>query len=313
MKQEDAKPAIWNIITTGPPSTIIQDRPGSHTDAERRAHIHLVLQQRADLERIAGYDRMIAHISLLNQVNDGGKLQRAREHAQWVKSWQLCDRRGKREVPHKPLTEDDLYLDELLAAISIKSISIEAVLVSSRFLPAPPPPPPPPPMADHFPINLLIRVDANFRLKRHDRGERKVNVKKKKQMRSLLPRVYSRPPAATLPVKQTRPSRLQAPVPLSQLHTRPDDQASWEARWKDLEVMFLQGRAEEIIESDGKDSAVDEGEIDKARQWDKMMIQLVDAMPVADRREWLREQLLQENAMRWDTLTGSSTCKYVDF
>jgi hypothetical protein len=65
--------------------------------------------------------------------------------------------------------------------------------------------------------------------------------------------------------------------------------------------------------SDGKDSAVDEGEIDKARQWDKMVIQLVDAMPVADRREWLREQLLQENAMRWDTLTGSSTCKYVDF
>lgn len=130
MKQEDVKPgqlsctrkypanqrqfiAIWNIIPTGPPSTIIQDRPGFHTDAERRAHIHLVLQQRADLERIAGYDRMIAHISLLNQVNDRGKLQRAREHAQRVKSWQLCDRRGKREVPHKPLTEDDLYLDEV--------------------------------------------------------------------------------------------------------------------------------------------------------------------------------------------------------
>lgn len=65
---------------------------------------------------------------------------------------------------------------------------------------------------------------------------------------TVLPHVYSRPPAATLPVKQTRPSRLQAPVPLLQLHTRPDDQASWEARWKDLEVMFLQGRAEGMIE-----------------------------------------------------------------
>jgi hypothetical protein len=46
--------------------------------------------------------------------------------------------------------------------------------------------------------------------------------------------------------------------------------------------------------SNDEDSAVDDGDIEKARQWDMMVTRLVDAMPAADRREWLQEQRLQE-------------------
>jgi hypothetical protein len=57
---------------------------------------------------------------------------------------------------------------------------------------------------------------------------------------------------------------------------------------------------------------VDEADIQKARQWDKMMSQLVDIMPVADRREWLREQRLQEEARNQETWADLNSHRYVD-
>jgi hypothetical protein len=88
---------------------------------------------------------MIAQISLLDQVNDGGRSQRAREHARRVQEYKdsarrenrdarnrteyedwlrahprppvptllrLVHRSRKRDVREKPLTQTDLYLDD---------------------------------------------------------------------------------------------------------------------------------------------------------------------------------------------------------
>jgi hypothetical protein len=46
--------------------------------------------------------------------------------------------------------------------------------------------------------------------------------------------------------------------------------------------------------SNDEDSAVDDSDIEKVRQWDMMVTRSVDAMPAADRHEWLQEQQLQE-------------------
>ncbi|KAJ7826462.1 hypothetical protein B0H14DRAFT_2595784 [Mycena olivaceomarginata] len=106
---------------------------------------HLILRQRAALERDAGYNRMVSQISLVRDIEEWGKYQerRAREEAEtaartqrrrerkaaeglaeWEKrqpaggpirrtpSLRLVNRRGSREPREVPLTEDDLYLDE---------------------------------------------------------------------------------------------------------------------------------------------------------------------------------------------------------
>ncbi|KAJ7902930.1 hypothetical protein B0H13DRAFT_2335451 [Mycena leptocephala] len=132
------------LIFKGPASEIIQDLPGSHTDAERRARICLILKQRADIIQDAGYEQMLAQIEILQEVADWGKWKQMQDAAQELKVEQdrrrreAIDRRaaleqevlgrvtlaprplgirvipmkGRRPAQRNPLTEDDLYLDD---------------------------------------------------------------------------------------------------------------------------------------------------------------------------------------------------------
>ncbi|KAJ7791908.1 hypothetical protein B0H14DRAFT_3499961 [Mycena olivaceomarginata] len=369
MKQEDVEIEIPKPRWAGPPSTIIGDPPGFHTDAERSARIRLVLKQREDLEGVAGLGRVLAHISLLKQVNDGGRSQRAREHRQRARAWQLLQLQGERAVRSKPLTEDELYLDEARPdevcyppimntcgiCLNVKShpvrlscghstcyVCVRILLETqwgcpqcSKNITRKPEPDfeeaaaierkcgawdmsrveynwdglrfprterDSLPMADFN--TKFIGLNAKDRPQMRDRGERNVNMALLAACRSPSANAETDPNRTTAsPVHQccvlnasesVSSSSACALVPAVPNTWTPEAQAAWEARWKDLGAMFLQERTEGLTECNDEDSAVDDGDIEKARQWDMMVTQLVDAMPAADRREWLQEQRLQE-------------------
>ncbi|KAJ7858140.1 hypothetical protein B0H14DRAFT_3447440 [Mycena olivaceomarginata] len=127
------------------PSTIIADLGPPYTMVERVAHRRLIMRQRADLERDAGIDRVIAQIALLLEITDWGEWQATREarlareaeveaarhhrrrdqkeardragleervRPRRVPSLRLVNRRGQRTPREVTLVEDDLYLDE---------------------------------------------------------------------------------------------------------------------------------------------------------------------------------------------------------
>jgi hypothetical protein len=132
------------LIFKGPPSEIIRDLAGPHSDAERRARIHLILKQRATIIEDAGYEQMLAQIEILQQVMDWGRWQGEQDAAQDLKAEQDRRRRegidqrtalerevlgrvvpaphplgirvvpmkGRRLAPGNPLTTDNLYLDD---------------------------------------------------------------------------------------------------------------------------------------------------------------------------------------------------------
>ncbi|KAJ7906820.1 hypothetical protein B0H13DRAFT_2333068 [Mycena leptocephala] len=139
---QDDEPST-RLIFKGPASEIIQDLPGPHTDAERCAHINLILKQRAEIIQDVGYKQMLAQIEILQEVADFGNWRRAQDAAQKLKVEQdrrrreVIDRhaaleqevlgrvalpprplgicvipmKGRRPGPRNLLTEDDLYLD----------------------------------------------------------------------------------------------------------------------------------------------------------------------------------------------------------
>ncbi|KAJ7899896.1 hypothetical protein B0H13DRAFT_2336753 [Mycena leptocephala] len=132
------------LIFKGPASEIIQDLPGPHTDAERRARISLILKQRAEIIQDVGYEQMLAQIEILQEVADFGNWQQVQDAAQKLKAEQDRRRRegidrraaleqevlgrvalaprplgirvipmkGLRPGPRNLLTEDNLYLDD---------------------------------------------------------------------------------------------------------------------------------------------------------------------------------------------------------
>jgi hypothetical protein len=69
------------LVFKTPPSEIIPDRPGFHADQERRAHVQHVLRYRDEMVQVAGYRRMTAQISLVEQVilRDQSEDERARQ------------------------------------------------------------------------------------------------------------------------------------------------------------------------------------------------------------------------------------------
>ncbi|KAJ7800263.1 hypothetical protein B0H14DRAFT_2616386 [Mycena olivaceomarginata] len=67
------------ILKYDRPSTIIANLGPPYTMVERLAHHRLIVRQRADLERDAGIDRMIAQIALLLEITDWGEWQATRE------------------------------------------------------------------------------------------------------------------------------------------------------------------------------------------------------------------------------------------
>jgi hypothetical protein len=123
------------LVFKNPLSEIIRDMPGFHTDQERRAHVQLVLQQRDKMVQVAGYDRMTAQISLLDQLILRGqsederarqilrrKCKEAQDRVSYAK-WRLTHptpppkicivhRHGRRAVHPVPLEPDDLYLND---------------------------------------------------------------------------------------------------------------------------------------------------------------------------------------------------------
>ncbi|KAJ6536256.1 hypothetical protein B0H19DRAFT_1271044 [Mycena capillaripes] len=129
------------IIFTGPPSQIIQELPGEHTEAEKRARVRLILEQRALLVEEAGHARMLAQLANSQELTGRFAYERkrerealllrhrreqvevrgsaAREHALAELRRapnppiiRIVQKEGRRVARENLLTEDDLYLTD---------------------------------------------------------------------------------------------------------------------------------------------------------------------------------------------------------
>ncbi|KAF8127736.1 hypothetical protein K438DRAFT_2000645 [Mycena galopus ATCC 62051] len=137
-EEEEQKPKLR--VIEGPRSTIIRDLTGPYTQAEKTARHRLITAQREELERAAGWARVLAHIAIVEDVTPAGQLHQQRrrmdveslarrarkdaknlaEHKEWLtrhplppppQKIRLINTRGARAPRAEPLTEEELYLD----------------------------------------------------------------------------------------------------------------------------------------------------------------------------------------------------------
>ncbi|KAJ6477126.1 hypothetical protein C8R47DRAFT_1140796 [Mycena vitilis] len=120
------EPQRTRLVFPNPPSIIVQDLYHGQSREDYVARARLIRRERARLEEEAGYGRMLAQISLVNEITGYGKYQeKQRRQADQERrrpqrpppaprrpAIRLIAPDGRRRERDTPLTVEDLYLDD---------------------------------------------------------------------------------------------------------------------------------------------------------------------------------------------------------
>ncbi|KAJ7196917.1 hypothetical protein B0H12DRAFT_1245171 [Mycena haematopus] len=130
-----------------------------------------------------------------------------------------------------------------------------------------------------------------------------VHRQKKKQTRSLLPRIQPATPAAQSTRARPRSRPIAESVPAVPPPWTPDTEATWQMTTTELSTAIEdwlagtlpEGHEDDLQDADtGKTDHEQEQARERQRAWDRLIEQALDLMPEPRRRQWLAEQRLEE-------------------
>ncbi|KAJ7197313.1 hypothetical protein B0H12DRAFT_1245073 [Mycena haematopus] len=155
-----------------------------------------------------------------------------------------------------------------------------------------------------------------------------VQSQRKKQTRSLLPRIEPVRPAAESPRvrARSRPTAADS-LPAVPPPWNPDAEATWQSTVAALSAAIEEWSADTATEGNDEELGADTENTEEARErqraWDRLMVQVMDSMPEPRRRQWLAEQRIEEEWRSRSTpkardldafsdWSGSGSREYVD-